>query len=96
MTETTILFNLNPPHRKYYIVELHQQGIYYTVTGIWGRVNAKGRTLIKYQGPERWIAKRVAEQEIQTRYDHGYTLHETNNNRAQASVSLVEALLSAL
>jgi len=96
-TKTAIFLNLNPPHRKYYIIELHRddKGVW-SVTGTYGRVDVTSKTQLKYRGSDYYDACNVLEKTINDRYSHGYTLYKETDERAPSIISLVEALLSTL
>ena len=93
MTKSVILLNTTPPHKKYYIVELYVDNSSYTVTGVWGRLGARGRSKIWYQGPGHYSAGNAVQDLINTRLEHGYQIHQESSERAQDKVSEVEAFL---
>ena len=97
MTETTYLLNLSEGHRKYYIVELHQENKTNSVTAVWGRVGALGRVQTKLNTTSPWIARHYYQGLIRTkRNTRDYTVHKVTNNRAEMTVSLIEAVFSQL
>lgn len=94
MIETTVLLNLKPPHRKYYIIELKGKDYQFQVTARWGRVGARCQEQVKGI-TFRMTAYHIVNELIEEKIKKGYFLHQRVSQQLD-KVELIEAFVSQL